>query len=37
MEWARSKYIMVPDVGLKDGMMQFLLERVRSQQKIKFA
>jgi exopolyphosphatase/guanosine-5'-triphosphate,3'-diphosphate pyrophosphatase len=36
MEWARSKYIMVPDVGLKDGMMQYLLERVRSQQKIKF-
>lgn len=37
MEWAHAKYIMVPDVGLKDGMLQFLLERVRSQQKIKFA
>jgi exopolyphosphatase/guanosine-5'-triphosphate,3'-diphosphate pyrophosphatase len=36
MEWANSRYIMVPDVGLKDGMLNFLLERVRSQQKIKF-
>ncbi len=36
MEWANAKYIMVPDVGLKDGMLHFLLERMRSQQKIKF-
>lgn len=37
MEWSNSKYILVPDVGLKDGMLNFLLERSRSQQKIKFS
>ncbi len=36
MEWANAKYILVPDVGLKDGMLHYLLERMRSQQKIKF-
>ncbi len=36
MEWGHAKYILVPDVGLKDGMLQFLLERARAQQKIKF-
>ena len=27
MEWANANKIVVPDVGLKDGMMQFLYER----------
>jgi exopolyphosphatase/guanosine-5'-triphosphate,3'-diphosphate pyrophosphatase len=27
MEWAGARFIIVPDVGLKDGIMQFLFER----------
>ena len=30
MEWARTKSILVPDVGLKDGVMQYLYEKSRS-------
>ena len=29
MEWAHPSSILVPDVGLKDGMMLFLLEKQR--------
>ncbi len=36
MEWAKAKYIFVPEVGLKDGMMLHLFERNSRQSKIKF-
>mgnify|MGYP001563727392 CR=1 FL=1 len=36
MEWARSQSIIVPEVGLKDGMLLFLLDKYRSQKKIEF-
>lgn len=36
MEWAGAKYIFVPDVGLKDGMLLHLYERNMQQQKIQF-
>ncbi len=36
MEWAKSKSIIVPEVGLKDGMLLFLLDKNRSQKKIEF-
>jgi exopolyphosphatase/guanosine-5'-triphosphate,3'-diphosphate pyrophosphatase len=36
MEWANSKYIFVPDVGLKDGMLLQLYDRNIKQQKIQF-
>lgn len=36
MEWARAKYIFVPEVGLKDGMMLHLYERNAKQKKIEF-
>lgn len=36
MEWANSKYIFVPDVGLKDGMLLHLYDRNIQQQKIQF-
>lgn len=36
MEWAKAKYIFVPEVGLKDGMMLHLFERNSSQAKINF-
>jgi exopolyphosphatase / guanosine-5'-triphosphate,3'-diphosphate pyrophosphatase len=36
MEWAHAASILVPEVGLKDGMMLFLLEKNRKQQKIDF-
>jgi exopolyphosphatase / guanosine-5'-triphosphate,3'-diphosphate pyrophosphatase len=36
MEWANAKYIFVPDVGLKDGMLLHLYERNTQQQKIEF-
>lgn len=29
MEWARTKSILVPDVGLKDGVMHYLFEKSR--------
>lgn len=36
MEWARAQSIMVPDVGLKDGILLHLLEKNRLQQKLEF-
>ena len=36
MEWARASRILVPDVGLKDGMMLQLFEKNKSQQRIEF-
>lgn len=36
MEWAHAQSIMVPDVGLKDGMLLYLLEKNQKQSKIKF-
>ncbi len=36
MEWASAKYIFVPDVGLKDGMLLHLYDRNKLQQKIQF-
>lgn len=37
MEWAGAKYIQVPEVGLKDGIMLHLYRKNRSQKKIEFA
>lgn len=36
MEWAGAKYIFVPDVGLKDGMLLHLYDRNIQQHKIQF-
>lgn len=36
MEWAHSKSIMVPDVGLKDGILLYLLEKNTQQKSIEF-
>ena len=36
MEWANSKSILVPDVGLKDGILLNLLEKNIQQKKIEF-
>ena len=36
MEWASAKYIFVPDVGLKDGMLLHLYDRNTQQHKIEF-
>jgi exopolyphosphatase/guanosine-5'-triphosphate,3'-diphosphate pyrophosphatase len=36
MEWAKSKNIIVPDVGLKDGILLHLLEKNVKQKKIEF-
>jgi len=36
MEWANAKQILVPDVGLKDGILLHLLEKNVSQKKIEF-
>jgi exopolyphosphatase / guanosine-5'-triphosphate,3'-diphosphate pyrophosphatase len=36
MEWAHAGSILVPDVGLKDGILLHLLEKNRSQKKIEF-
>lgn len=36
MEWARATSILVPDVGLKDGILLHLLEKNVSQKKIEF-
>jgi exopolyphosphatase / guanosine-5'-triphosphate,3'-diphosphate pyrophosphatase len=36
MEWSKAKYIFVPEVGLKDGMMLHLFERNSKQSKIQF-
>ena len=37
MEWAAAKHILVPEVGLKDGIMLHLYERSLKQPKIAFA
>jgi len=36
MEWAHAQSILVPDVGLKDGMLLYLLEKNQKQRKIEF-
>jgi exopolyphosphatase / guanosine-5'-triphosphate,3'-diphosphate pyrophosphatase len=36
MEWANAKYIQVPEVGLKDGIMLHLFKKNSSQKKIEF-
>lgn len=36
MEWAKAKSIIVPDVGLKDGILLHLLEKNVKQKKIEF-
>ncbi|HEY5691011.1 MAG TPA: phosphatase [Cyclobacteriaceae bacterium] len=36
MEWAHARSIMVPEVGLKDGMLLYLLEKNQKQQRIEF-
>jgi len=36
MEWAKASSILVPDVGLKDGILLHLLEKNLSQKKIEF-
>ena len=36
MEWAKSNSIIVPDVGLKDGILLHLLEKNTQQKKIEF-
>lgn len=36
MEWAKSQSIIVPEVGLKDGMLLHLLEKSKTQKKIEF-
>jgi exopolyphosphatase/guanosine-5'-triphosphate,3'-diphosphate pyrophosphatase len=36
MEWARAGSILVPEVGLKDGIMQYLYEKSVSQKKLEF-
>lgn len=37
MEWANSRNILVPNVGLKDGMMQHLYEKNKNKEKVKFS
>jgi len=36
MEWALAKQMLVPDVGLKDGILHYLLEKYKTQQKLQF-
>jgi len=36
MEWSKAEKMMVPDVGLKDGILHSLLEKSKSQQKLEF-
>ena len=36
MEWARAKNMLVPEVGLKDGILLYLFEKNRTQKKIEF-
>lgn len=36
MEWAHASSILVPDVGLKDGMMLLMFEKYKMQQRIEF-
>lgn len=37
MEWANAKNILVPEVGLKDGILLFLFEKNMKQTKLKFS
>jgi exopolyphosphatase / guanosine-5'-triphosphate,3'-diphosphate pyrophosphatase len=37
MEWAHASAILVPEVGLKDGMMLYLYEKNKQQKKIEFS
>jgi exopolyphosphatase/guanosine-5'-triphosphate,3'-diphosphate pyrophosphatase len=37
MEWSQAKYILVPEVGLKDGIMLHLYRKNTAQKKIEFA
>lgn len=37
MEWSSAKNILVPDVGLKDGIMQHLYEKNLKQERVKFS
>ncbi len=37
MEWARAKKILVPEVGLKDGILLYLHEKNKTQPKLGFA
>ncbi len=37
MEWAQIRYIIVPDVGLKDGLLHFLYERNASDKSPRFS
>ncbi|MBL7865279.1 MAG: ethanolamine ammonia-lyase reactivating factor EutA [Cyclobacteriaceae bacterium] len=36
MEWAHAKHILVPEVGLKDGILLHLFDKNRKQKKIEF-
>lgn len=36
MEWSKAEKMIVPDVGLKDGILHFLLEKNKAQKKIDF-
>jgi exopolyphosphatase/guanosine-5'-triphosphate,3'-diphosphate pyrophosphatase len=36
MDWANAKYIQVPEVGLKDGIMLHLFRKNVGQKKIEF-
>jgi len=36
MEWSKAENMIVPDVGLKDGILHMLLEKSKSQQKLEF-
>ena len=36
MEWSKAEKMIVPDVGLKDGILHMLLEKSKSQQKLEF-
>jgi exopolyphosphatase/guanosine-5'-triphosphate,3'-diphosphate pyrophosphatase len=36
MEWARASTILVPEVGLKDGIILYLFEMSRTQKKLEF-
>jgi exopolyphosphatase/guanosine-5'-triphosphate,3'-diphosphate pyrophosphatase len=36
MEWAHAGSILVPEVGLKDGILLYLYEQSRAQKKIEF-
>jgi exopolyphosphatase/guanosine-5'-triphosphate,3'-diphosphate pyrophosphatase len=37
MDWARAASILVPEVGLKDGIMLYLYEKNTLQKKIEFS